>query len=100
MGDVQESIAVGRAQKNPRKPNWLTTNMTWPMFFQSSMRQSRLHIEKLKSVQSPRCEGCHDGQDEFYTQERHLGTVRVAQGKKGDQLLVGIKCKETGISRW
>ena len=27
MVDVQESIAVGRASRNPRKPSWLTTNM-------------------------------------------------------------------------
>jgi len=27
-------------------------------------------------------EGCHDGRDEFSTQERYLGTVRVAKGKK------------------
>ena len=26
-GDVQESIAVGRTRRNPRKPGWLTTNM-------------------------------------------------------------------------
>jgi len=27
MGDVQKSIAVERARKNPRKPSCLTTNM-------------------------------------------------------------------------
>jgi len=27
MGNVQESIAVGRTQRNPRKPSWLTTNL-------------------------------------------------------------------------
>jgi len=27
MGDVQESITVERAQRNSRKPSWLTTNM-------------------------------------------------------------------------
>jgi len=27
MGDVQESIAVGRARRNPHKPSWLTTNL-------------------------------------------------------------------------
>jgi len=27
MGDVQELIAVGRSQRNSRKPSWLTTNM-------------------------------------------------------------------------
>ena len=27
MGDVHESIAVGRTRRNPRKPSWLTTNM-------------------------------------------------------------------------
>ena len=27
MGNVQESIAVGRTWRNPRKPSWLTTNM-------------------------------------------------------------------------
>jgi len=27
MGNVQESIAVRRTRRNPRKPSWLTTNM-------------------------------------------------------------------------
>jgi len=27
MGDLQESTAVGRAQRNSRKPSWLTINM-------------------------------------------------------------------------
>jgi len=27
MGNVQESITVGRTQRNPRKPSWLTTNI-------------------------------------------------------------------------
>ena len=27
MGDVHESIAVGRTRINSRKPSWLTTNM-------------------------------------------------------------------------
>ena len=27
MGDVQESIVVGRARRNPCKPTWFTTNM-------------------------------------------------------------------------
>ena len=27
MGDVHESIVVGRTRRNLRKPNWLTTNM-------------------------------------------------------------------------
>jgi len=27
MGDVQESIVVGKTRRNPRKPSWLTTNM-------------------------------------------------------------------------
>ena len=27
MGNIQESIAVGRTHRNPRKPSWLTTNM-------------------------------------------------------------------------
>ena len=27
MGDVQESITVGRARRNSCKPSWLTTNM-------------------------------------------------------------------------
>ena len=27
MGDVHESIAVGRTRRNPRKPSWLTTDM-------------------------------------------------------------------------
>jgi len=27
MGDVQKSIAVGRAHRNSRKPSWLATNM-------------------------------------------------------------------------
>ena len=27
MGDVQESIAVGRARRNSHKSSWLSTNM-------------------------------------------------------------------------
>ena len=27
MSDAQESIAVRRARRNPRKPSWITTNM-------------------------------------------------------------------------
>jgi len=27
MGDVHESIAVGKIRRNPRKPSWLTTDM-------------------------------------------------------------------------
>ena len=27
MGNVQEYIAVGRTQRNPREPSWLTSNM-------------------------------------------------------------------------
>jgi len=27
ISDVQESIAVRRAHRNPRKPSWITTNM-------------------------------------------------------------------------
>jgi len=27
MGDVYDSIAVGRNQRNPCKPSWFTTNM-------------------------------------------------------------------------
>jgi len=27
MGDVQNSITIGRNQRNSHKPNWLTTNM-------------------------------------------------------------------------
>jgi len=27
MGDVHESVAVGRRRRNPRKPNWLTADM-------------------------------------------------------------------------
>jgi len=28
MSDVQESITVGRTRRNPRKPSWITTNMS------------------------------------------------------------------------
>ena len=27
MGDVHESVTVGRTRRNPRKPSWLTINM-------------------------------------------------------------------------
>jgi len=27
MGNVQESIGVGKTRRNSRKPSWLTTNM-------------------------------------------------------------------------
>jgi len=48
MGDVQESIAVGRVRRNPRKPSWFTTDMIEPMLSQSLKRWSCLHIGKLK----------------------------------------------------
>jgi len=56
MGDVQESIAVGRASRNPRKPSWLTTNMivTYALLIEEKAIPS--HSGKLKSVRSPRCE--------------------------------------------
>ena len=56
MGNVRESIAVGRTQRNPRKPIWLTTNKIVAYALPVLRRQSRLHTGKLKSVQSPRCE--------------------------------------------
>jgi len=55
MGDVQESITVGRTRRNSCKPSWITTNMIVAYALQSLRRQSRLHINKLKSVRSSRC---------------------------------------------
>ena len=54
-GDVHKSIAIGRPRRNPRKPSWLTTDMIVAYALPVSKRRSRLHIEKLKSVQSLRC---------------------------------------------
>ena len=52
MGDVQESIAVGRARRNPRKPNWLTTNLivsyTLPVIeevMSSTYRKTEISLE-------------------------------------------------------
>jgi len=86
MGDVQESTTIRRTQRNPCKPSWLTTNMIVAYALQSLRRRSRLHTEKLKSVQSQDVEGCHNERDEFSIQKRYLRIVRVAQGKEGDRL--------------
>ena len=55
MGDVLKSSAVRRPRRNTRKPSWLTIDRLSPMLFRLLMRQSRLHTEKLKSVQSQIC---------------------------------------------
>jgi len=56
MGDVQESIAVGRTRRNPHKSSWLTTNMIIAYALSVIEKAIPSHIGKLKLVQSPRCE--------------------------------------------
>ena len=54
MGDVQESITVKRAKRNPRNPNWLTTNMIIVYALPVTEEAFLLHIVKLISVQNLR----------------------------------------------
>jgi len=55
MSDVHESIVVGRTRRNSRKPSWLTTDMIVTYALPVVEEATRLHIGKLKSVQSPKC---------------------------------------------
>jgi len=56
IGNVQESITVGRTRRNSRKPSWLIINMIIVYAFPVVRRQSYLLTRKLKSVRSRRCE--------------------------------------------
>ena len=56
MGDVHESIAVGRTRRNLRKPSWITIVMIVAYALRVVEEAIPLHIGKLKSVQSPRSE--------------------------------------------
>jgi len=56
MSDVQESIAIEKIQRNPHKPNWLTTNMIVACALSVIEKMIPSYIGKLKSIQSPRCE--------------------------------------------
>ena len=55
MGDVQNSIAVGKARRNPCKPCWFTTNMIVVYAFPVIEETITSTSGKLKSVRSPRC---------------------------------------------
>jgi len=54
MGDVHESVAVGRPRRNPRKPSWLTTNMIVTYALSIIKKAIPSTYKKLKSVQSRR----------------------------------------------
>ena len=55
MSDDQNSIKVGRAQRNQHEPSRLTTYIIVAYALSIIKEASRLHIGKLKSVQSLRC---------------------------------------------
>ena len=55
MGNVQESITVGRTQRNPRKPSWLTTNIIVAYALPVVEEAIPSTYRELKSVQSLRC---------------------------------------------
>jgi len=55
MGNVQESIAVERTQRNSRKPSWLTTNMIVAYALPVVEEAIPSTYRELKSVQSLRC---------------------------------------------
>ena len=65
MGDVHESVTVGRPRRNSRKPSWLTTDMivTYALPVVEEVIPST--YRKLKSVQSPRCGRMPGGRTEF-----------------------------------
>ena len=50
MGDVHESITVGRTRRNLRKPNWLTIDMIVVYVLLAIEEVIPSNIEKLKSV--------------------------------------------------
>jgi len=56
MSNVQESIAVGRTQRNPRKPSWLTTNIIVAYALPVVEEAIPSTYREAKSVRSPRCE--------------------------------------------
>jgi len=45
MGDVHESVTVGRPRRNPHKPSWLTTDMI--VAYALSVVEEAKHIEQL-----------------------------------------------------
>jgi len=55
MGDVQDSIAVRRTQRNSRKTSWLTTNMIMSYALPVVEEWIPSIYRKQKSVRSPRC---------------------------------------------
>ena len=56
ISNIQESIIVGRTQRNPRKPSWLTTNIIVAYALPVIEEAIPFTYRKLKSVRSPRCE--------------------------------------------
>ena len=79
MGDVHESIAVGRPRRNSHKPSWLTTDMI--VAYALPVVEEAIP-STYKEAESLRC----GRRDEVSIQEQHLGTDRVAQGKEGNWL--------------
>ena len=57
MSDIQESPAVERTWRNPRKLKWLTTNMTVAYALSVIEEAIMSTYRKAESVWSPRCEG-------------------------------------------
>ena len=55
IGDIHESIAVGRTRRSPRKPSWLTTDMIVAYTLPVVEEVISSTYKKAKSVQSPRC---------------------------------------------
>ena len=56
MGNVQESIAVRRTLRNPRKPSWLTTNMIVAYAFPVIEEAIPSIYREAEISWSPRCE--------------------------------------------
>ena len=55
MGDVHESIAVGRPRRNSRKPSWLTTDMIVAYTLPVVEEANPFTYREAESVQSPKC---------------------------------------------
>ena len=86
MSNVQESIVIGRTQRNPCKRSWLPTNMIVAYALPVVEEVIPSTYRKANQFRVKDVEGCHDGRDKFSTQERHLGTIRIVQWKEGDRL--------------
>ena len=82
MGDVQESIAVEKAHRNPRKHSWLTTNMI--VAYALSIVEEAISSTYSKAEISSKSKIWKDAimMEEMSSllQKWYLGTVKVAQG--------------------